>query len=127
MIMHKLLAADGSDLHPGAMLHMLNGASAGPVWRYEHIAVHEHCEHHVHVTRSHPKFGRIHREYHPRVFGCTITLDITWRRRACNAVHHVWSRIDDYFMAGAVALVPLALYERYDWGAAISTIITAGH
>lgn len=103
----------GKTVAPGSMLRVQSGPGAGRAWRFEHVHERGDGNHRVHVTRSGGRMGRIHREFHPGVFGCEIKIDITWRRVTRNAVHHARTKIDDYLMAGVFALVPLAFFEHF--------------
>jgi hypothetical protein len=59
-------------INPGSMLH----ATSGPAWRYERIVPHPVDGHRVHVSRHHPKLGRVHKEFHPSIFGCCVVIDV---------------------------------------------------
>lgn len=72
----KLVTEAGAETRPGAMLHMTTGPSIGQAWRFERIATKHDGDHHVHVSRCHPKLGRVHKEYHPRLFGCAVVIDV---------------------------------------------------
>ncbi|MDI5964063.1 hypothetical protein [Streptantibioticus silvisoli] len=67
----------GRTIDPGTTIHVSAGTSAGKAWRYEKITP---CEdgHKIHCTRSHPKLGRIHREFTPSLFGCTVVIDVAF-------------------------------------------------
>lgn len=112
--------------HPGSTLHMQSGSAAGRAWRFEHIVERPDGNHHVHVTRLSGKLGRTPRQYHPDVFGCDITIDITWRQSVRNAAHHAWTKVDDYLLAGAFALVPLAFFEQYHLAETITSALGFG-
>ncbi|MFC4463982.1 hypothetical protein ACFPH6_05290 [Streptomyces xiangluensis] len=118
--------ATGQEITPGSTLHMQSGPTAGRAWRFEHIVERPDGHHHVHVTCSSGKLGRIPRQYHPDVFGCEITIDITWRQNFRNAVRHAWTRVDDYLLAGAFALIPLAFFEHYHWAETITSALGFG-
>ncbi|MFF1469121.1 hypothetical protein [Streptomyces mirabilis] len=111
----------GKTIKPGATLHALSGPYAGRVWKFQHIAERPDGNHKIHATASGGRMGRIHREFHPGVFGCEIKIDITWRRVTRNAVRHARTKIDDYLMAGVFALVPLAFFEHFHWADKITT------
>lgn len=118
-----LVTRTGQEIEKGSKLHATSGAVAGTVWRYEHIAERPDGAHHVHVSRCGGKLGRVHRELHPSVFGLEIKIHITFVKHTANVVRHVRSKIDDYLMAGAFALVPLALYEHFHWGETITAAL----
>lgn len=114
----------GLEINCGDILHAQIGPTAGRAWRFEGIAERPDGVHHVHVSRSGWQFGRIRREYHPGVFGCEIKIDITWLQRTKNCAHRVRAKIDDYLMAGAFALVPLALFEHFHLAEPIAAALT---
>lgn len=64
----------GREVAPKRMIRHENGES----WRYEHHegehAVNEHTL--IHCSRL-SKAGRVHRTFHPRVFGCVLVVDAT--------------------------------------------------
>jgi hypothetical protein len=64
------------EVEPGTMLHMISGPSAGQAWRLEKVATRHDGDHQLHVSRSLPKLGRVHREFHPRLFGCVVVIDV---------------------------------------------------
>ena len=109
----------GQEIPAGRTLHGQTGSAAGLAWRFEGIAQRPDGIHHVHVSRPGGKLGRIHREFHPSMFGCEITIEITWRRSVRNVAHRTWSKVDDYLLAGLFALLPLAFFEHYHWADAI--------
>lgn len=109
----RLINAQGVEVAPRARLHVVEGKDSGQVWQYSHVIEHPVDGHRVHVTRRHPRIGHVHRDFHPRVFGLRVEIDITWRRHMRNKVHHVRTKFDDYLLAGVVALLPLGLFEHY--------------
>jgi hypothetical protein len=109
----RLINAQGQEITPGARLRVAEGRDSGQVWLYSHTIEHPVDGHRVHVTRRHPRIGHVHREFHPRVFGLHVEIDITWRRHVVNKVHHVRTKFDEYLLAGVVALFPLAAFEHF--------------
>lgn len=103
-----------------ATIRCVAGPLTGQAWRYEKIIERDRNGHRVHCTRSHPKLGRVHREFHPSVFGCRVEREITFKLRIIAQVHHVRSKFDDYLLAGVVALVPLAFFERFGFAETIT-------
>jgi hypothetical protein len=69
----------GEAIDPGSMIHLTSGPSAGQAWRFERVVPHPDG-HKIHCTRSHPRTGRLHREFHPRLFGCRVVVDVAWYR-----------------------------------------------
>lgn len=113
----------GEEIRTGRTLRAQTGAVTGQAWKFERIAERADGIHHVHVSRPGGKLGRIHREFHPSVFGCEITVEITWRRSVGHAAYRTWSKVDDYLLAGLFALVPLAFFEHYHWSEFIVSIL----
>jgi len=109
----QLINANGEIVESGAKLRVAHGREIGQMWLYSHVVEHPVDGHRVHVTRRHTRLGHIHREFHPRVFGLEVKVDITWQRHVINKAHDVRCKFDDYLLAGIVALVPLALFEHY--------------
>ncbi len=109
----RLINAQDVEIPTGARIRVVEGRETGQLWQYSHVVEHPVDGHRVHVTRRHPRVGHVHREFHPRVFGLHVVVDITWKRRVANATHHAFSKFDDYLLAGLVALVPLAFFEHY--------------
>lgn len=123
--MRLINTATGEAFNVGCMLHVVTGPSLGQAWRYEHLRPHEDG-HRVHVTRSHPKMGRVHREFHPMIFGCRVEVEITFTRRLCQDSRHFVGKVDEWFLAGVFALVPLAFFEHYDLATKIPELLGAG-
>ncbi|MDQ1033581.1 MULTISPECIES: hypothetical protein [Streptomyces] len=115
----------GAEIAQGALLHMASGPSAGQAWRFERLMPHPDG-HRVHVTRTHPRMGRVHREFHPRIFGAQVEIDVRWYREVGHAAHHAWAKGSDYLLAGLFALVPLALFEHFHWAGKIAEVLTLG-
>lgn len=72
----RVITRDGADVPFGTMVHMTSGPSIGQAWRLEKISHKPDGEHHLHVSRSVPKLGRVHKEFHPRMFGLEVVLDV---------------------------------------------------
>lgn len=74
--MNKLMHTEtGTVVDPGSVLHLASGPSTGQAWRFVRIVEHEDG-HKIQCSRSHPKLGRVHREFHPHLFGCHIVIDV---------------------------------------------------
>ncbi|MFJ3311098.1 hypothetical protein ACIPSA_50925 [Streptomyces sp. NPDC086549] len=108
----------GEEIQTGRTLRVQTGAAAGQTRKFERIAQHADGVHHVHASRPGGKLGRIHREFHPSAFGC----EITWRKSVSHAAYRTWSKVDDYLLAGLLALVPLPFFEHYHWSEYIVAI-----
>ncbi|MFJ4791008.1 hypothetical protein [Streptomyces sp. NPDC088794] len=113
--MKLISCATGEEIQTGRKLHVQSGAAAGQTWKFERIALDASGEHHVHASRPGGKLGRIHRGFHPSVFGCEISVDITWRKSVGHVAYRTWSQVAGYVLAGIFALGPLALYEHFHW------------
>lgn len=74
--MLKLINTEtGAIVTEGSMLRPVHG---GQAWRLE--AVHQDR---LHVSQSHHQLGRVHKEFHPRVFGLHVEVDVkVWQDRA---------------------------------------------
>ncbi|WP_328869617.1 hypothetical protein OHT76_05565 [Streptomyces sp. NBC_00287] len=125
-IMKLVSCATGQEIAPGSTLRMESGRFVGIAWRFERIVERPDGSCLVHVTRLSAKLGRISQQYHPGAFGCEITTEIAWRQNIRAAVHHAWTKADDYLLAGVFALVPLAFFEQYHLGEAITSALGLG-
>lgn len=113
----------GDVVDPGSVIHMTTGPSVGQAWRFERIIPHEDG-HKIHCTRSHPRMGRIHREFHPRLFGCHVVIDVKWYRDR--------TRITRCFTASVTQLVLLVIggliawliaeYGNAEWGGLLAQL-----
>ena len=112
----------GEEIPTGRILHVQTGATVGHAWKFEKIAERADGVHHVHVSRPGGRKGRIHREFHPSLFGCAITVEITWFKSVSHVAYRTWSKVDEYLLAGLFALVPLAFFEHYHWSEYIVAI-----
>lgn len=115
---HKIMFADTRQPVPiGASLHARNTTVAGPhPWRLEACQPDETPggdAHTVTVSRHHPRFGRIRRTFHPRVFGLVIEIEISWHRAARTKIHHAWHEAWFGVVLGILALIPLAFFEQF--------------
>ncbi|MET8030616.1 hypothetical protein [Streptomyces avermitilis] len=126
--MKLISCATGREVEAGRRLYGQSGDAAGLAWKFERIIERRSGVHHVHVSRPGGKLGRIHREFHPSVFGCEITVEITWRRTVRHTAVRAWAKADDYLWAGVFALLPLAFFEHFHWAEAIvSALGMDGH
>lgn len=109
----QLINAQGEEIRPGSRVVAIQGKETGQMWRFSHVVEHVVDGHRVHVVRRHPRLGHVHREFHPGVFGLHVKVDVTWQRHVVNKVHHVRTKLDDYLLAGIIALFPLGIFEHY--------------
>jgi hypothetical protein len=111
----------GKKVKPHSILRTDHPSARPGMWRLErHVC--RKGDHMVHVSRSHNHMGRVHREFHPSIFGLTIEVDVVWYRDVRHAAHWCWVRGGDWLMAGVVALVPLSFFETYHWGSWVAEL-----
>jgi len=106
--------ATDSVVDPGTVIHLASGPNQGQAWRFEKVVKHPTDGHRVHVTRSHSKIGRLHREYHPRLFGCSVQTASRWQRRL-RAVERTAVTWAGAFTAAVIAWV-VHEYGNAEWG-----------
>ena len=87
------------------------GSLTGTLWRLDEI-FHDGVQHMVRCSRQHA-IGRVRRVFAPVVFGLSVQEEITRLHHALNLGVHAWQKVDEWFFAGIVALVPLAFFEQY--------------
>ena len=100
----------GAEVTTGADLRH---AVTGQRWRFSHVTHHPKYGHRIHATRTHRKLGRIPGEFHPSVFGLEVVVRVGWKRHVINVAHVTISKLDDWMLAGVIALVPLAFFEQF--------------
>ena len=105
--MRLMDTATGTEIQPGTMLRPVEGFDRR-AWRFERL-VETREGHLVHASQG-TRAGRMHKHFHPSVFGLEIMIDVTVRFRRTRAVG---AKLSDYFMAGVIALVPLAAFEYF--------------
>jgi hypothetical protein len=111
---HKIVFAEsGKPCPPGTALHAVEAVAQPHVWRLEGHQYADNGAHTVTVSRHHPKFGRVKRVYHPRVFGLTVEVEITWYQSAKAKIHKGWHETWFGIYLGILALVGLAIFEQY--------------
>jgi hypothetical protein len=69
----------GKTVEIGSVVHLVAGPSAGQAWRVERIMPRPDG-HKIHCSRSHPRIGRVLREFPPHLFGCRVVVDVAWYR-----------------------------------------------
>jgi hypothetical protein len=60
------------------------------------------------------------------MIGCKVHCPRTRKERCTDALVHAWSKLDDWFMAGLIALIPLAIFEHYHMASKITEVISLG-
>jgi hypothetical protein len=111
----------GDVVDPGSMIHVTAGPSVGQAWRFERIIPHQDG-HKIHCTRSHPRTGRLHREFHPRVFGCHVVIDVKWyrdRQRMAGWASAVLTQLVLLTVGGVIAWL-IAEYGNAEWGGVLA-------
>ncbi|MEU6351114.1 hypothetical protein ABZ896_17540 [Streptomyces sp. NPDC047072] len=114
--------ATASTVEPGTTIHLVSGPKAGQAWRFEKITEHATDGHRVLASRLHPKFGRIHWEFHPELFGCSVEIDVHWyadRQRVLRAVGHAATTAVSAFTAAVVAWL-VHEYGNAEWGGVLA-------
>lgn len=85
----------------------------GLAWRFSHLTHHPVKGHRVHVTRRHAKLGRVPGEFCPSVFGLDVVIKVGWKGHVKNVLHVTISKLDEWLLAGVIALLPLAFFEQF--------------
>lgn len=116
-----LLNSNGETVTLPTVLPALNGPHKGHHFRLEAIVMRDGV-HHVRATRP-LRGGRHVVHAHPSVFGLIVQEVISAMRHALNTLYHWWQRVDDGLFMGALALIPLAVFEAYHGGEATRHLI----
>lgn len=122
----RLINTEGEVLSEGCIVHVVTGASIGRAYRYEGVYAYGKT-HRIKVTRkaTHGQFRSVE-WLHPTQVGCKVHCPRTRKQRCVDVVAHTWSKIDDWFMAGLVALIPLAMFEHFHLASKITEVISLG-
>lgn len=122
--MTQLLFADTRKPVPtGTPLKPLSSVAQPHTWRLEsHQTTNDGGL--VWVSRHHPKFGRVRRTFHPRVFGLVIEVDVSWHRAARTKIHRAWHEAWFGVVLGILALIPLAFFEQYHLADEITSVLS---
>ncbi|HEY8984812.1 MAG TPA: hypothetical protein VIU15_35215 [Streptomyces sp.] len=113
-----------SVVEPGAIIHLASGPNEGQAWRFEKLSAHPTDGHRVHVSRSHPRIGRVHREFHPRLFGCSVKTGLPWyadRQRLLHLVCRTGATWASAFTAAVVAWM-VHEYGNAEWGPVLTVL-----
>jgi hypothetical protein len=78
-IMRIMNEGTGKIIAIGSIVHLVAGPSVGQAWRVERV-IPRADGHKIHCSRSHPRTGRMHREFPPHLFGCRVVVDVAWYR-----------------------------------------------
>lgn len=113
-----LRTEDGVEIRPGQTVHAVRGAYKGRRFRF--VEIHDDGER-IHVTLLHPHpFRHARQVLHPSAFGLHIHQPLSRAQHVLNGLHHTWQRIDEWLLAGLVALLPLAFFEHFHWAETIT-------
>jgi hypothetical protein len=123
---HKIMNKETGAVVPlGTMLHTSHPSARPGTWRLENHAL-RNGEHTLHVSRSHHRMGRVHREFHPHVFGLTVEIEVTWYRATTRKIHKAWHETYTGVYLGFLALIGLAFFENYHLAPAIVEYVSFG-
>lgn len=106
--MRLINTTTGAEVKPGdSIRHQETGAR----WKFSHVT-HHPDGHRVHACRPHRRLGKVPGQFHPRVFGLEVVVNVGWKGHVRNVLHVSVAKFDDYLLAGIIALVPLGLFEQ---------------
>jgi len=113
---HRItLASTGAEITLGrTCVRAVSGPHTGSWWRVDEIRSVKGV-HRVYASRR-TRAGRQKRFFAPEIFGLLVEELTTWTRHALNVACHVRRKFDDGIILGALALVPLALFEAFHGG-----------
>jgi len=105
------------------VIHIVSGPSAGQAWRFQRIIPHPDG-HKIRCTRSHPKLGRVHREFSPHVFGCHVVLDVRWYRDRARLLRWLSAFLTQavLLIVGGVIAWLIAEYGNAQWDGVLAMI-----
>lgn len=122
--MTYLLTPEGISVTLGRHYSLVEqGPHKGTWWRLDEL-FHDGTQHMVRCSRKH-RAGRVRRVFAPAVFGLTVHEELTRFKHAFNLVIHARRKVDDGIILGALALIPLALFEAFHGGEATRHLIEA--
>lgn len=117
-------ATTGLPVEFGRTVQAQSGPFAGSWWRLDALVKRDGVWH-VSVSRSH-RCGRRKVVAPPDVFGLLVREILTLLRRTRNLLVHVWQTIDEGIVMGALALLPLALFEHFHMAEVIVSLMGLG-
>lgn len=124
---HLVSVATGEIVSVGRHVKAVEGPHAGTWWRISEL-FHDGTQHMVRATHRHTHVGRVPRTFRPDTFGLRVHEEISHVRHAVNTLHHTWQKLDEWLLAGVIALLPLAFFEQYHLAETItSTLGLGGH
>lgn len=125
--MIHLVTEDDVIIEHGSIVHICTGPNVGRAYRYEGVVIAGHHTYRVKITRkSIAGHFRAVEWIHPSVIGCSVRVPLTRCQRVKVFALACWTKIDDWFMAGLVALIPLAWFEHYHMATKITEVLSLG-
>ena len=109
--MLHLMTSTGSTVSLPRMAQAQSGPYTGTWWRLDEI-VKRDTTHHVSASRKH-KIGRHKITVLPEIFGLWVRETLNVIKSIGRRVLTAWRKIDEGLYMGALALIPLAYFERY--------------
>lgn len=120
-----IFEATGTDVPRNHAVTAVTGPIAGQCWRVRELK--RTAEGHRVLMSRRTAVGHVHREFHPSVFGLSVVVDVTWSRRALHRAAIMRRKVDDYLLAGVLALLPLAAFEHYHFAEWLFSLLGSGH
>lgn len=119
--MHITLVSTGDSVPLGRSVQAVMGPYAGTWWRVDDVRKAD-GRHLVCASRAH-RVGRHHIVVAPEVFGLVIQEIVAWYRHVVNILVSLRRKVDDGLILGALALIPLALFEAFHGGEATRELL----
>lgn len=104
----KLVDQAGREVVLGAMVHAVASPILGQAWRLENVHRTLEGEHRIQCSRYSPRMGRVHKIFHPRVFGLEVVIDVRVaadRASIMRALHVAAGQLLLLTMGGVIAWV----------------------
>lgn len=125
--MIELINSEGVIIEHGSIVHICTGPNVGRAYRYEGVVISGHRTYRIKITRkSIAGHFRSIEWCHPAVLGCEVRVPLTRCERAKIFAVACWTKIDDWFMAGMIALIPLAWFEHFHMATKITEVLSLG-
>lgn len=123
--MHKITSITGEEIPLGRMVMAQKGPHSGSWWRLDGLTE-TAGRHLVTVSRLVSRLGRHRMVAPPEHFGLMVQQVVTFFRHLKNTCVRVWHKLDDGIILGALALVPLAFFEKYHLADTITALLGFG-
>lgn len=122
--MHITLVTTGDVVPLGRSIQAVTGPYAGMWWRLDDVRRSDgDTPHVVHVSRL-TRIGRHRMVASPGMFGLVIREAVTLWRHVCHLLTVTRRKVDDGLILGALALIPLALFEAFHGGETTRALLT---